>query len=194
MHTLHTATDGFVVDRAARAEVMARRRTADGMIVELWSDSSVTTGAFGTIVVGATAAASDETVRLNVLAGWLAINDACLYDAAEIRALVLAARKGVRQASVDPLAYMRRAMNGPAAIKPVWSVLETDRDGRPVVRVWRLPALAFGRGMAVWNERGCYELMREIPGSRGTYAPTGIRASSLRDLNLDQHRQTGGTL
>lgn len=84
--------------------------------------------------------------------------------------------------------------------RPSWTVIEADRDGRPVERVWRLPRLGSWAGYAVFDfctrGRGRYELMRRIAGTehrrrRGdeSYEASGLRFDTLAQLeaHLEQH-------
>lgn len=61
----------------------------------------------------------------------------------------------------------------------VWTVQETDRDGRPTLRTCRLDRIRWP-GLAVWHERGVYELM--TVDRRGTSFRTGFVFKSQRDL------------
>lgn len=74
---------------------VARRLTADGKTVVLWSDGQVT-GAFNAIR-GIGRARTRTARRLNLRAGWLVFADVELYDFDEVPGLVRAARQGVRQ-------------------------------------------------------------------------------------------------
>lgn len=74
---------------------------------------------------------------------------------------------------------------GPAKPSPprrasfVWTVEQADRDGRPTLRTCRLDRIRWP-GLAVWHERGVYELV-DID-RRGTCFPTGLRFRSQRAL------------
>lgn len=90
---------------------IARRRTADGKTVVLWSDGLIT-WAMGYMVRGIGAARSAYETRKNLEAGWMAMGDVDLYEAAEVSALVRAARRAVRQTSLQARDYMRRVAAG----------------------------------------------------------------------------------
>jgi len=93
------------------AHEVARRRTADNKGVILWSDGLVT-GAIGIGIKGIGAARSAYERAKDVEAGWLAIGEVELYDLAEVAGLVRAARRAVRQPSLQPRDYMRAVMSG----------------------------------------------------------------------------------
>lgn len=91
-------------------EVIARRKSFDGVTVKLWSDGAVTLG-INLLAADSRTRSSYETQK-NVDAGWLAMGEVELYDAAEVRKLVQTARVAVRQASLEPLRYLRQSMAG----------------------------------------------------------------------------------
>src|SRR4051812_35894631 len=82
-----------------RAHVMAKRKTADGIIIKLWSDGAITAGLNTYVIRGARSA---RAVRLAVAAGWLVVGEVCLYDYAEVRKLCVSARRAVEQTSLEP--------------------------------------------------------------------------------------------
>jgi hypothetical protein len=163
---------------------IARRQTADGHDVLLYSDGSI----YGTMGIGRSGAAPRDPRKLGayLAAAWLLADEVCMYDEAEIRTLVVTARRAVQQTAMPALAYLRRAMaraTGPAPLRPIWTTLETDRDGTPTVQCWVLPRLRWP-GLAVWREHGRYEVCAEMSGpmARGTYKTTGMVFGNLRDL------------
>lgn len=81
----------------AKLHVIARGLTADGLRVQLWSDGAVT-GQLGVALPGLGLRCPSLTEEQALRAGWLAIEQAPLYDLAEIPALVKASRKAVRAA------------------------------------------------------------------------------------------------
>ena len=157
--------------------VVGRRTTADGKRVSLWSDGSLP-WALGYAIRGSAHPRTEGQRSRALTAGWLVLGEVCLYDASEVSGLISAARWSAdRDGSPGT---MRARLHRSAAPKPVWEVLQTDRDGRPTSRVWRLPRIQFP-GVAIWHERGTYEVMHEI-GHTGTFSPTGIRSKTLRGV------------
>lgn len=163
------------------SEIIARRRSADDKIVALWSDGAIT-GGLGLYIKGSPCARTEDARVEALTAGWLVMGDVCLYDFDEVPDLIAAARK-VARVGGDPAA-MRRAMAARGPLRPVWSVLETDRDGIPTLRVWRLPRMSHP-GLAIWDDPrgggGRYQVMAEIQRS-GTFAPTGVRCRTLAEV------------
>ena len=93
------------------AHRIARRETADGIRLDLWSDGTVNSG-MGFAVPGVGAARSDYEAELDVAAGWLAFAEVALYDAAEVSRLVRCARRAMRQRSEHPREAMQRYFRG----------------------------------------------------------------------------------
>ena len=93
-------------------EQMARRTTADGKSVILWSDGTLTSGMGWHIKGSSHTARSAYERKKNIEAGWLLMGDVELYDYAEVPKLVNAARKAVRQHHHQPLDFMRRYFKG----------------------------------------------------------------------------------
>lgn len=172
--------------------IIARRSTADGKHVALWSTGELT-WALGFLVRGSARPRTDEQRERALAAGWRVMAEVELYDADEVSALVRAARWACDHGK-DRRTMLSR-LNARPSIKPVWTVLEADREGKALVRVWRLPRLSHP-GLVVWDEargagsRGRYQVMREI-GRSGTVAPTGFQFHSLAKLGeyLDGTRQ-----
>lgn len=167
-------------------EVIARRTTADGKTVVLWSDGSLTWGRMGTVIKGSPHARTPAQKQEAREAGWRVLGEVELYDAAEVPRLIAAARKVARSGGTpgDVRAEYARSGQREQRLTPVWKVYQTDRDGRPKVRVWRLPRLLYG-GIVVWDEtspRGRYHVMREIRGT-GTLESTGIHFRDLDKLS-----------
>ena len=75
---------------------------------------------------------------------------------------------------------MRERLHRGATVRPVWTTLETDRDGKPTVQCWKLPRLRWP-GLAVWREKGRYSVWSEI-GRSGSYSPSGLSFANLREL------------
>lgn len=158
------------------ADTIASRKTHDGKAIYLWSDGDVT-WALGYSIRG---------VRLprdgDLTVGWAVLGEVEIVDAADVPLLVKAAQKGGSPGEIRTRfqAMVRRRDEPERKIDLSWDVLETDRDGRVMSRVAKLPRMRFGAGLAIWNERGKYEVMEEMPprGS-GTYKPIGFSFSTL---------------
>lgn len=89
--------------------IIAKRQAFDGKSVRLWSDGAITLGAFNQYAIRGSRGAS---TRKALEAGWLAIEEACLYEHGEIRKLATLARRAVIQRSFEPRDYLRGAMAG----------------------------------------------------------------------------------
>lgn len=171
-------------------EVIGRRKTSDDKDVALWSDGTLTWGRLGTAIKGSPHAKTPAQVEAARRTGWLVLGEVELYDAAEVPRLIAAARKVAERGGSpgDLRSAFARGQAKEERLTPSWTTIEADRDGRPVVRVWKLPRLLYG-GLAVWDERrgrgasrGRYQVMREI-GRTGTYAPTGDDFHDLEALS-----------
>jgi hypothetical protein len=165
---------------------IAKRRTARGTLIYLWPDGALT-WAMGQYVKGSPHARTPEQIEKALTAGWMVFGEVELYDDDEVPDLIRAARWAADR-GLDPGA-MRERLHAPHVMKPVWTVIETDRDGRPKVRSWILPRIAWP-GLAVWSEKGEYSVWSEI-GRSGSYQPTGMTFTNLRDLTkyLEEVRQ-----
>lgn len=159
-----------------KAEVIATRKTADDIVVQLWSDGAITTG-MGTVV--GQEARSEEKLSLYLAAGWLVMGEVELYDASEVKRLLLAAR-WTAERGLDPGA-MRERLHQKVTLKPIWTTLEADRAGKPTLQCWVLPRLRWP-GLAVFREKGAYSICQEVGHRSGTYSPTGFEFSNLRQL------------
>ncbi len=181
----------FKTGEKKRDEVIAQRKTFDDKTVALWSDGSITWGRMGTVIKGSPNARTDAQIEQALAAGWLALGEVELCDADEVPGLIGAARKVAAKGGTP--GDVRREFAKDAPLRPIWEVLEADRNGRPTLRVWRLPRLTHP-GMAVWDTArtahlGRYEVMTEMRGAvlgrrstGGTYAPTGVRFHDLTKL------------
>lgn len=174
-----------------QAHVIARRTTFDGKHVCLWNDGSMT-WALGQSIKGAWFKPAPANRQRALRAGRLAMGEVCLYEAKEVPDLIKAARwvadrRGLPGDVRARVAFKREATR----VRPHWITVATDRDGKVIERVWRLPDLGPWRGHVVWDlvsrgrSRGRYQIMRRIAGRRGqdeTFHPTGVRFDSQRDL------------
>lgn len=168
--------------------VVARRSTADGVSVEVWHDGAIT-GRSGVALPGVPVARPRTSVGLERArrAAALFADEVSLYDVAELPRLYACARRvaarGGQPGHVRAVPY---AADVPA-LHFDWVTHQADRAGRPVVRVARLDRVRWP-GLAVWHERGKYELMaltwRAAPGVRSAevLAPTGFAFDSQRAL------------
>lgn len=175
--------------------VIARRVTADGKHVLAWDDGTLT-WALGYAIRGSANPRTPEGRERARRAAWLVLEDVCLFNADEVPALVKAARWAAESGSGR--AGMWGRLRGPkrgtvAGLVPRWTVRQTDRDGRPTLRVWTLPRLAYP-GLVVWHERGIYEVLLADPQDPEVVRDTGFRARTLRELGelLPQLRMTQG--
>lgn len=162
----------------ARDHVVARRSTSDGKHVLMWQDGSLT-WALGYAIKGAPRGGSEFARRV----GMLVLGEVCLYEAAEVPSLVAAARHVAQRSGLPGDVRRRyREITAPKMLIPSWQVYQTDRDGRPTVRVWHLPRLLYA-GLVVWHESGVYEVLRRLPGSaRETLVTTGFSFRTQREL------------
>lgn len=171
------------------ATVIKRRSTADGKDVLLWDDGSLT-WALGYAIKGCGFPRTEAQRAKGRKVGFLVLGDICLYDSSEVPLLIAAARWATAR---DGLPGTMRARFGsltrPKVPRLVWTTIQADRDGKPTVRVARLSRL-FWPGLAVWHERGRYEVVREFPRGSGTFENTGFSSRTLRELGnvLEQMR------
>lgn len=155
--------------------IIARRATADGKHVYLWSDGSLT-WALGFSIRGSARPRNAAQRHRALKAGWLVLGEVCLYDANEVTRLVQAARWAADRDNLP--GTMRARLSSRKQPNPEWTVLQTDRDGRPTLRVWRLNRIQYP-GTAIWHERGRYQVMYEV-GNTGTFEPSGPSGTTLR--------------
>lgn len=160
----------------AAPHIVARRETADGHALALWSDGTWTWGALGRIVRGCAL----RPVASDVTAGWLVAGEVALWDATEVPALIRAARRVAKRGELP--GGLRAAM-APRGLRATWDHQEIDRDGKPVVSVWRLPRI-LASGLAVIRERGRYRVMRRI-GRTDTYEPAGGWLGSMTEVRSE---------
>lgn len=164
-----------------KPHVIKRRSTADGKHVLLWDDGTLT-WALGYAIRGAARPKTPAQIDIARRAGWLVLGEVELYNADAVSDLVAAARWTAERGGLPGDMRRRYAeITAPKSPSPVWSVLSADRDGKPTLRVWRLPRLGWA-GLAVWHERGRYEVMREVRRGTGTYEATGFRANTLSEV------------
>lgn len=155
---------------------IATRRTADGSIVHLWPGGSLT-WALGRYIDGSPHPRTEEQAQVALRAGWLVLGEVELYSDGEVPALVRAAR-WTAERGLDP-GDMRARLHR-SRVRPAWTTLEADRDGRPRMQCWRLPRIRWP-GLAVWRDGARYSVWSEI-GRSGSYAPTGMEFHRLSDV------------
>lgn len=175
--------------------VIMRRRTADGIGVLLWDDGAVTgidhCGLRGVPV----RRPRDEAAILRARrAGRLFMGELCLYGAAELGELYVAA---TRAAELDGLpGTVRRILRERRArtVHPPlsWVVTHADRDGRPTERFARLPRLRWPRMIVVdycggpGSKHGRYVLLDVVQERAGgmdlVTRETGLAFRRLADL------------
>jgi hypothetical protein len=192
-----------------KPEVIASRRTFDNKTVQLWSDGMIT-WAFGQYIRGA-----PRKPGLDV--GWAVLGEVEIVDSDDVPLLIKAAQKGGLPGEIRSRFHaMKRREETHSEVPAIhldWQTIDTDRDGRVTARVAVLPRLMYP-GLAIWHERGKYEIMRKVTRSpmgylpsrsergRGsdTYEPTGFRGTTLasvlaqlpelRDRELSLREQT----
>jgi hypothetical protein len=181
----------------AKDGILARGKTYDDKVVLLWSDGSLT-WALGNVIKGSPNARTAAAIEEALTAGWLVMGEVSIRNADEVSGLIKAARKvahrAVTRATQASPGDVRAELFKEAPLKPHWTTLEADRNGKPLVRVWRLPRMSHP-GIAIWDtlrnaSRGRYEVMTEARagglGQRsggGTYATTGVRFHDLGKLS-----------
>ena len=169
-----------------RPHTVMERQTFDGAYLELWHSGELTgRGGYGFPGVPIVRP-RDEAARLLALdAGRLAIRESELFYADDVPALYAAAR---RLAARNPSALpgdLRAAMadHDVPRIPIRWEVIAADNQDRTTVRIGHLPRLRWA-GVAVWHERGRYEVMLLKGGHLGqrSWHGTGVTFTSQRDL------------
>jgi hypothetical protein len=172
-----------------KPEIIARRRTADNIGIALWSDGSLTYWN-GRAIKGSAHPRTDEQRRQALAAGWNVIGNVELYDADELPRFIAAARKAPGAMPGAVRAEFARAARKEKQLTPSWTVYETDRDGKPTIRVWKLPRLLYG-GLAVFDycgkrnsSGGRYVLMRELGRGGRKHAPGTVEATGFRFNDL----------
>lgn len=162
------------------------RRTSDNVRVTLWSNGKLTEGPGHYYINGLP---RDRDAAMAV--GWLVLADVALYDRDEVGCLVAAA-KWAHARGYDAVAMRAKVEKGHAlpVIKPSWTTISANRDGRPTIQAWKLPLL-FWPGLCVWRESGRYSVLREVERRSGAYENTGFSFGNLRELTdwLNENRE-----
>jgi hypothetical protein len=174
-----------------KPEVIASRRTFDNKTVQLWSDGTIT-WAFGQYIRGA-----PRKPGLDV--GWAVLGEVEIVDSDDVPLLIKAAQKGGLPGEIRSRFHsMKRREENRSETPEIylnWQTIDTDRNGKVTARVAVLPRLMYP-GLAIWYERGKYEIMRKVTrspmgylpprGKRGrgsnTYEPTGFSGTTLASV------------
>lgn len=168
---------------AATATKIARRSTADGKHVCLWSDGSLT-WALGASIKGAWFSPKPERRDVALRAGWLVLGEVEIYDESEVSALCGAARWSAERDGMP--GTMRARMHAHRrTLVPAWSAIATDRDGKVTQRSWVLPQISKLAGTAVFDHGHGpqrYSIWFLICGSKDSYTPSGIAFATQAQL------------
>lgn len=164
----------------AKPEIIARRSTCDGKHVYLWSDGSLT-WALGYSIRGSAHPRTPEQTEAALRAGWLVLGEVEIVSGDDVSRLVEAARWVASRSGLP--GDVRKRLHASKPMRPDWTVLQTDRSGRPTLRAWVFHRLSGLRGLAIWHENGRYQVMSEMPGRRaqGVYQPASKRVGTLRE-------------
>lgn len=173
---------------------VAHRRTFDERGVILWSDGDLTFAFSGIPGVGKLRD-RDRAMRI----GWLVMGEVCLVDAADVPRLVRTARELPAGALPGDLRAAFFATPTPEWRLPGrWVTYAADYDGKPTCRVWVFPRLGPYARVAIWHERGVYEVMNIDTAKRThrdqdryVYASTGFKSRNLRDAFASVRTITG---
>lgn len=178
----------------AEPHVVMSRMTADGLIVELWSDGPVT-GAVGLGLPGIPMRRprTPEALRVALKAGRLLLGEVCIHDRADLADLYAAAEWAAKRDGLPGTmrARMRAVRERPLLPKLAWVVQSADRDGRPTSRFAMLPRLLYpgravvdhcGYGQAGGVKR--YELVDVVRDRCGDLvgSATGFSFANLAEL------------
>lgn len=187
MTTNATAAHALCSCGESAPHVIARRHTDDGVAVEFWHDGAIT-GRLGLKLPGVPVARprTAAAVALARATAALVAGEVELCDVADLPRLVACARRVAARGGLP--GDVRAAFHATeTTIRLAWEIYSTDRDGAPAVRVARLDRIRWP-GLAVWHERGRYEVMTITRGtalgarSNEALTPTGIVFDSQRDL------------
>lgn len=168
---------------APKDEIIARRKTYDDKAIALWSDGSLTWGGIGRTIEGSPNAKTPAAREAALKAGWLVLGEVEVYDAEDVPRLIKAARKVAAKNGLP--GDLRREFWKDVPLRPHWETYQTDRDGKPTIRTWRLPRMSHP-GLVVWDRvTGAkrYEVMHTLSGrGSSTLATTGVRFDTLPEL------------
>lgn len=190
-----------------RPHEIARRLTADGVGLVLWSDGALA-GVLGFKLRGVPMRQprTPEARDLALRAGWLLLGEVELWDAEEIGDLYRAAERAARRDGLPGTLRALMAEQARPRLELRWTVTAADRDGRPTERQVHLPRLRWPGWMVIdfcgstFSGPGRYQIFRletnRTPGCRefATAAyPTGLAFRSQRALAAFLFSEDGQT-
>lgn len=147
--------------------VVARRRTADGIGIALWSNATIT-GFFGHALKGlpTRSAPSDASARRDAM--WLFAGEVGLYDLEECAVLYKAALTVARRGGLPGDVRAEFARLSEPKIRFAWVTTATDRDGRWTEQTARLDRMRWP-GVIIGRTRAGYEVLYERRFTRLTH-------------------------
>lgn len=170
------------------SHIVARRQTADGIGVEIWHDGAIT-GRMGLRLQGVPVARprTEKSLALAQATAALFSENVAMYDAAELPRLYVCAKAVATRGGAS--GDLRNLFNADdvKVLHLTWDVRCADRDGTPTLRVAVLDRIRWP-GLAIWNERGRYEVMAISHGtalgvrSHAALVSTGVTFDSQREL------------
>ncbi len=167
--------------------IVARRLTFDGIGIAVLHDGAIT-GRFGTALEGVpvTRPRTRKATELARRTGALFAGEVEIHNYSDLGVLYQACRWAAARDGLPGSVRTRFYQLQNPTIAPVWTVTETDRDGNPTERVWRLPRLRWP-GIVVFDHvnhgaRGRYEVTTLVPGT-DTCATTGVSFRTLAELS-----------
>lgn len=158
--------------------VIARRSTADGVHVCLWSDGTLT-WSLGSIIKGSANPRTRAQSEMALRAGWLVLGDVALYDADEVPTLIRAARATAKAGSDPGDMRARFVVLTTPAMPGGWQVISEDWRGVVTERHWRFPRCCPMRDLAILHVRGRYTVLSRMHGTVDVFAPTGWICETL---------------
>lgn len=170
----------------AHPHVAARRVTADGAHVEVWSDGAVTASlGIGFPGIPVARPKTDEAISQQRRIGWMFASWASVYSRDELPAWYRACCRAVRKGGDERMARDLYNEAAKPRVAVAWVVTATDSRGRPTERQARLPRLLWP-GMAVVddrrNPRGRYSVVYIIPGTDTIQPYTGLDFGTWADV------------
>lgn len=148
--------------------VVARRRTADGIGIALWSNATVT-GFFGHALKGfPTRSAAVDAAAARRDAMWLFAGEVEAYDLEECAVLYKAALTVARRGGIPGDVRAEFARLNEPKIRFAWVTTVADRDGRWVEQTARLDRMRWP-GVVIGRTRAGYEVLYERRFTRLTH-------------------------
>lgn len=169
------------------AHVVGRRRSSDGVSVLLWSDGSVTSWAEALPGVPVRRPRTAETREAVLRAGWLFLDEVCLYEQDEFGALYRACEAVARRGGLpgDARSEVARLLEPRVALRFVTTAADMRGDW---TEQWSSLYRGHWPGLAVLRTRAGYEVMMTVRRpcddglSRDCWDYTGHSFTSRRDL------------